>query len=82
MTSSVSSLYYNLQAFEHLMDLELISPASGGFTHHQVGSRKTMKEHRHMMLKVEKHQITEAVKSFPCCPTEVSRWGLSQSIRR
>lgn len=76
--------HYMLQAFEHLMDLELVCPASGGLgsAHHHQGSRKTMKEHRLVMLRVENYQITEAVKAFPCCPTEVSRWGLSKSLRR
>lgn len=70
-----------LQAFEHLIDLQLVFPASGSSAHHQLGSRITMKEHRLMVLRVDENQIKAAVKTYPNCPTDLSRWGLSESIR-
>lgn len=73
-----------LQAFEHLIQLEFVSPVSGGpdsTNHHLGGGRRTMKEYRLMVLRVLSDQVREAVKNYPNCPTDLSRWGLSLSMR-
>ena len=64
------------------MDLELVFPASGGTgSAHHHGNKKSMKEYRPMMLRVCKEQVKEAIRTYPNCPTELSRWGLSLSMR-
>jgi origin recognition complex subunit 4 len=61
-----------LKAFEHLCALELVRPVSGA-TRHQ-------KEYRVVTLLVDDSQVTDALQSYPGCPTEVRQWGLSSAL--
>ena len=68
-----------MQAFEHLIQLGIISPLSGEVGGGNGGMR-TMKEYRLCVLSVQSVQVRDAVKSYPNCPTDVSRWGLGVSM--
>ncbi len=74
-------VYSVTQAFEHLLHLEFVCPAESmntGSTFH--GSGKTMKEFRQMILTLKSDQIRSAVKNYPDCPTDISRWGTSATF--
>ena len=69
------------QAFEHLVALEFVFPAeSGGVSHSMNHSGKVMKEYQPMILMLGEEQIHRAVRTYPSCPTDVSRWGTSSAL--
>lgn len=59
-----------LQAFEHLQALELVKTIDGG-------AANTPKEYRPLSLLVEPFHITEVVRTYPDCPTELTQWATS-----
>ena len=67
------------------MDLEFVHPTStggcGGHAHFLTSGKKAMKEYCPVVLKGIKEDILEAVKTYPNCPTELSRWALTKSMR-
>ena len=58
------------QAFEHLIQLGVISPVSAS----QSNSKRTMKQFRLMTLEITLDQIKEAVEKYPDCPTNILKW--------
>ena len=64
-----TSCHY-LQAFEHLLALELIRPLDGG-------SSRVQKEYRLMTLLLHPTQILDTLQKYPNCPTEVRQWAAS-----
>ncbi|XP_028397780.1 origin recognition complex subunit 4-like [Dendronephthya gigantea] len=59
-----------LKAFEHLLALELVKSVDGV-------AANTPKEYRPLSLLVEPYQITDVVRSYPECPTELTQWATS-----
>jgi len=59
-----------VQAFEHLLALELIKPIDGTSKHVQ-------KEYRLVTLLLSSNQITQALENYPECPTDVKHWATS-----
>ena len=62
-------VHFPVQAFEHLLSLELVYPSDGG--------ARVQKEYRQMNLLLDAQQITEAVAKYTECPTEVKHWATS-----
>ena len=69
-----------LQAFEHLISLEVVCPANSAASGSIAGSNKLLKEFRPMVLMLEEDQIAMAIKKYPNCPTDVTRWGTLAGI--
>ncbi len=59
------------QAFEHLVQLELVRPAGGS----EASGLRTQKEYRLMNLMVDPSEIMEVVQRYASCPTEVKHWA-------
>ena len=59
-----------LQAYEHLLALELIRPMDGGTV-------RVQKEYRLMTLLLHPTQILDTMQKYPSCPTEVTQWAAS-----
>ena len=59
-----------IQAFEHLLHLELVKTVDGA------GSR-VQKEYRLMQMLIHGSQIMEALQKYPQCPTDVRQWAAS-----
>lgn len=59
-----------LKAYEHLKNLEIISPVSGG-------AAKVQKEFQMNKLMLTYGQIDQAVAKYPALPTEVAQWAQS-----
>ena len=57
-----------MQAFEHLVALELVRVAEGSGT-------RIQKEYRAMTLLVTNSQLTEGMKTYPNCPSELKQWA-------
>ncbi len=58
------------QAFEHLLQLELVRPVDSG-------ACKVQREYQLMRLMLEHGQVMEALQRYPQCPTDVKQWALS-----
>ena len=56
------------------MALEFVCPADSG------GSGKVQKEYQQMLLMLEEEQISQAVRQYDNCPTDVERWGSSKGM--
>lgn len=59
-----------VQAFEHLLQLELVRPVDAGVC-------KVQREYQLMRLMLEHSQVMEALQRYPQCPTDVKQWALS-----
>lgn len=59
-----------LKAFEHLVALELVRVAEGSGT-------RIQKEYRAMTLLVTSTQLTDALNTYPTCPSELKQWAAS-----
>ncbi|XP_072021075.1 origin recognition complex subunit 4-like [Amphiura filiformis] len=57
-----------LKAFEHLVALELVRVAEGKGT-------RIQKEYRAMTLLITNSQLTEGLKIYPNCPSELKQWA-------
>ncbi len=81
MNELVTWSHYPLQAFEHLIALELVCPAdSGGLPTTRSHGNKVMKEYQSVVLTLGEDQFKEAIQSYPNCPTDVQRWGKTTGI--
>ena len=74
LSLSLRILYYNvmfplLQAFEHLIALELVQPMENS------GGSRVQKEYRLMSLMIHPSQVLTALQKYPNCPTEISQWA-------
>ena len=56
------------------MALEFVCPVDSG------GSSKIQKEYQQMVLMLEEEQISQAVRQYENCPTDVERWGTSKAM--
>ena len=71
----------SMQAFEHLVALELVCPAdSSGLPTAGRHDNKVMKEYQSVVLMLGEEQFKEAIKSYPNCPTDIQRWGNTLGI--
>ena len=72
LSLSLWILYYMfslLQAFEHLIALELVQPMENS------GGSRVQKEYRLMSLMIHPSQVLTALQKYPNCPTEISQWA-------
>lgn len=58
------------QAFEHLVELELVRAVDSA-------ASKVQREYQLMKLMLEHGQVMEALQKYPQCPTDVKQWALS-----
>ena len=69
------SYYFLLvQAFENLVALELVRVAEGSGT-------RIQKEYRAMTLLITSAQLTDGLKTYPNCPSELKQWATSPITR-
>lgn len=59
-----------VQAFEHLLQLELVQPL-------ERPSVRAQREYLLMKLLLDSSQIMEALQVYPNCPTDVKQWAAS-----
>lgn len=67
----INVFFLYLQAFDNLVRMNVVCPAEGA----ESGVGKTMKEFKLMELNVLEDQVKEAVKTYPNCPIDVTRWA-------
>lgn len=58
------------QAFEHLLQLELVKPL-------ERPSVRAQREYLLMKLLLDNNQIMDALQVYPNCPTDVKQWAAS-----
>ena len=68
-----------MQAFDHLLSLELLVPVTGEPTSLSAG-RHQLREYTTVQLVLSGEQITSCVQDYPNCPTDLVRWASSQAI--
>ena len=56
-----------MKAFEHLIDLEIVTPADQ--------SSKVLKQYQPMRLLVTAKEIDDAVLHYTGCPSEIVQWS-------
>lgn len=67
---SCPDLWSLCQAFEHLLQLELVKPI-------ERPSVRAQKEYLLMRLLLDNNQIMDALQLYPNCPTDVKQWAAS-----
>lgn len=67
---SLQECFPCLQAFEHLLQLELVQPL-------ERPAARAQREYLLMKLLLDSSQIMDALQVYPNCPTDVKQWAAS-----
>lgn len=75
-----------MQAFDHLLSLELLVPVVGGGVGELPsggggggGRHQQLRQYMSVQLVLSRDQITKAIEEYPHCPTDLIRWASSQA---
>ena len=65
-----------MQAFDHLLALEILVPVADS----ALSKQGQLREYMSVQLVLSKEQISKAVQNYPNCPTDLVRWATSHAI--